>query len=258
MRPNRPIRFQLQRHPVLVALAIAACLILISRPAAAEQRAEESEVIVERPVVVVRTGADEHGFTWTMTGRRSFLGVQTVDLTPELRQYFGVPQEAGVLVAKIVEDSPAAASGLQVGDIISSVDGEDIVSPSDLARGVSHQDPGSSVDLEVWRDGKVQTMQSTLMERQAQAVDIRHFRSPDVRIHRLELDEAELEGAIELETATLNRAIERLNREMDSPEWHSKVHSFTEHQETLMQRIETLEQRLREMEEELRSLEEDD
>jgi len=243
---------------ILIGLSLATCLTFFSYPAiAAEEQDQETEVGADRQVVVVRSTGRHPDFTWTVAGGRSFLGVQTVDLTPELREHFGVPRGAGVLVAKIVEESPAAASDLEVGDIISAVDGEDIVSPSNLARAVGHHEPGDVIDLDVWREGRIWQLQATLIERQGPAVDIRQFRLPLARLESWELGDTELEGAIELETETLNMAIERLNKELDSPEWHARVHTFKEHQGTLMKRIELLERRLRELEEELEELADD-
>jgi hypothetical protein len=243
---------------VLVATGLAICLPLFGNPATAEEHDQERHVTVDRPVVVVRSATNHPNLTWSVAGSRSFLGVQTVDLTPELREHFGVPRQAGVLVARIVEESPAAASNLEVGDIISAVDGEDIVSPSDLARAVGHHDSGDVIDLEIWRQGTILQLQATLVERQRPAVDIRQFHLPQARLEGLELSETELEGIIELEAETLNMAIERLNEELDSPEWHARVHTFKQHQGTLMKRIELLEKQLKDLEEELQRLAADD
>lgn len=238
---------------VLVATGLAICLPLFVNPATAEEHDQERHVTVDRPVVVVRSATHHPNFTWSVAGSRSFLGVQTVDLTPELREHFGVPRDAGVLVAKIVAESPAA-SNLEVGDIISAVDGEDIVSPSDLARAVGRLESGDVIELEIWRQGTILQLQATLVERQGPAVDIRQFHLPRARLEGLELSETELEGIIELEAGTLNMAIERLNEELDSPEWHARVHTFKEHQGTLMKRIELLEKQLEDLEEELQKL----
>lgn len=240
----------------LVGGVLAVGLAILAPPATAQE--DDREVILRHPVVVVRGGEHGHGFTWAFAGTRAFLGVQTVALTRELREHFGVPPEAGVLVAKIVDDSPAAAAGLEIGDIISAVDDAPIETSSSLAQALRRQAAGDDVGLEVWRDGRVLSISATLVEREAPAVDIRQFRLPEGGVRQWEWDETELEGAIELEIETFNRAIERLNEELDNPEWHSRIHSFKEHQGTLMKRIEVLEGKLREMEEELRRLEKAD
>ena len=95
----------------------------------------------------------------------AFLGVQLSDLTPELRAHFGVPEDAGVMVGKLVDDSPALRAGLEVGDIVTAVDGEPVASAPALARAVRGREDGDTVMLEVWRDGRMQKLGVTLEER---------------------------------------------------------------------------------------------
>lgn len=106
-----------------------------------------------------------HAFSMPHHGKGGFLGVATTELTPELRSHFGVPEEAGVLVAKVVDDSAAARAGVQVGDILTAVAGGAVESTGDLIRAVRKLEPGSAVDLELWRDGTLQTLGATLGER---------------------------------------------------------------------------------------------
>ncbi len=244
--------------PVQIRIALALTIGLAVVPANATQSpGEEERVVVERPLVVVRSDTHGPGHVWTMGGSHSFLGVQTVDLTPELRQHFGAPSDSGVMVAKIVDDSPAAASDLRVGDIITSLGEVEIDSPGDLARAVRHREIGEVVDLEVYRDGAPMGVETTLAERRGAAIDIRQFRIPDVDLEGFSFSDEDLEGVIELRVETFNEAIEKLNEEMASPEWHTRLHSFREHQGALMDRIEELEERLQELEAELEGLGDD-
>lgn len=98
-----------------------------------------------------------------------FLGIMLTDLTPELRTHFGVPEDAGVLVAKVIDDSPAQRAGLQVGDVITLVDAESVASGGELARQIAGHAAGETVALEVWRDGRAQRLGATLEERQGTA-----------------------------------------------------------------------------------------
>lgn len=107
-----------------------------------------------------------HAFSIGHHGKGGFLGVATTELTPELRRHFGVPEDAGVLVSKVVDDSAAAAAGVQVGDILTAVSGEAVESTGDLIRAVGKHQPGAAVDLELWRDGTMETLGATLGERQ--------------------------------------------------------------------------------------------
>lgn len=99
-------------------------------------------------------------------GGGAFLGVQLSDLTPELRTHFGVPEDAGVMVGKLVDGSPAFRAGLEVGDIVTAVDGEPVASASALARAVRGHEDGNTVVLEVWRDGQMRKISATLEERE--------------------------------------------------------------------------------------------
>lgn len=241
----------------LIGVAVVALAgISIALPLGAQEDTDEHVTVGTRPVVVVRN-AKESAFAWSVEGSRAFLGVQTVELTPELRQHFHVPPEVGIMISKITSDSPAAQCGLQVGDILTSVDREPISSSDELVMAIGGSEIGTSSLLEIWRDGKVQTLTATLVKHEGPWVDIRQFHLGDHHgLH--EVTEGQLEDAIEIETETFNMAIERLNQAMDSPEWHERVYRFKEHQGDLMERIETLEQRLKELESELENLPSED
>ena len=99
-------------------------------------------------------------------GGGAFLGVQLSELTPELRTHFGVPDDAGVMVGKVVDGSPALRAGLEVGDIVTAVGGEPVASASALSRAIRGHEDGDTVVLEVWRDGQVQKLDATLEERE--------------------------------------------------------------------------------------------
>ena len=99
-------------------------------------------------------------------GGGAFLGVQLSELTPELRAHFGVPDDAGVMVGKVVDDSPALRAGLEVGDIVTAVGDKPVASASALARAIRGNEDGDTVVLEVWRDGQVQKIDATLEERE--------------------------------------------------------------------------------------------
>ncbi len=60
------------------------------------------------------------------------LGVQLVETTQELRRHLGGSESEGVLVSKVLVGTPASGSGVKVGDLIVSVDGEPVASASAL------------------------------------------------------------------------------------------------------------------------------
>jgi S1-C subfamily serine protease len=91
-----------------------------------------------------------------MAASRGRLGVRVQDLTEELAGYFGV--KAGVLVAGVEADAPAAKAGIKAGDVITAVNGQAIAEPGELRREVAKVEDGKTADLSVTRDKKPLTL----------------------------------------------------------------------------------------------------
>jgi len=89
---------------------------------------------------------------------RPKLGVQLVETTPELRVFLGGTEDAGVLVGKVMSDMPAKAAGVEVGDLIIAVDGDEIESSGDLIDALSDTD-GRTIRVQVVRDHHVKTIE---------------------------------------------------------------------------------------------------
>ena len=94
-----------------------------------------------------------------------YIGVNPLRMTPELRQHFGAPKEAGVLVSGVEKDGPAAKAGLKVGDIVTAVDGSQVDSVRDLVRSVRRKKDGDTVKVDVIRDRTPQTLTVTVAVR---------------------------------------------------------------------------------------------
>jgi serine protease Do len=85
---------------------------------------------------------------------RGWLGVAMQPLTPALASAIGHPAAKGVIVDKVMDDSPAAKAKLREGDVITAFNGEAITGPRDLAMDVANAAGGSAVKLTILRDGK--------------------------------------------------------------------------------------------------------
>ncbi|ADU66497.1 protease Do [Desulfurispirillum indicum S5] len=97
---------------------------------------------------------------------RGWLGVSLQRLTPELARSMGAGAETtGVLVTSVEPDQPAQRGGLREGDIITSFDNQRIDRYQDIFRFVARATPGSTVPMEILREGRRQTLRVTLGER---------------------------------------------------------------------------------------------
>ncbi|RPD84194.1 DegQ family serine endoprotease [Neisseria weixii] len=94
--------------------------------------------------------------------QRGQLGVIIQEVSYDLAKSFNLDRASGALIAKVMPNSPAQQAGLQVGDIVRSVNGEEVRSSSDLPVMVGAMPPGKEVKLEVWRKGKKISVNVTL------------------------------------------------------------------------------------------------
>ena len=111
-------------------------------------------------------------------GSRGFIGVTLVEITPELRAHYGAPKEAGVVVSGVEADTPAGKAGIQVGDVITSVDGNRVRWTGDVSRAVRDKKGGETVEIELFRDRSPRKVTVTVEERKGRerSFDFRDFR----------------------------------------------------------------------------------
>lgn len=95
-----------------------------------------------------------------MMGAR--LGVGVVNLNAETAESEGVDVTEGALVQEVVEDSAAEVAGLQVGDIITAVNGEVVDEEHTLRDRLFAYEPDDTVTLSVLRDGETLDVEATL------------------------------------------------------------------------------------------------
>ena len=110
----------------------------------------------------------------------AYIGVRTEPIYPQLAERLNLPTDSGALIASVTSGGPAEQAGLQGsdqtihfqgqqvdvgGDVITAVDGDKIVNETDLPRLIARHDPGDTVNVEIIRDGKRQTVDVKLGER---------------------------------------------------------------------------------------------
>ncbi|MDY6945625.1 MAG: Do family serine endopeptidase [Pseudomonadota bacterium] len=95
---------------------------------------------------------------------RSRIGVSIQDVNAQLAESFGLDRPRGALVGMVEDDGPGEKAGIKAGDVILKVDGTEIETSSQLPGMIAAKKPGSSVELEVWRDGGVKRLSAKPVE----------------------------------------------------------------------------------------------
>lgn len=96
---------------------------------------------------------------------RGWFGVQIQEVSPDIAEGLGMSEPHGALVASVMPDSPAAASGVQAGDVVVRYDGKEIAKMRDLPRLVATTPAGTEVEIVVLRDGRERTLDTTIVAR---------------------------------------------------------------------------------------------
>ena len=199
-------------------IIFTALTLLIAATAFAETPQRHTRTLVVKDGKVITDEQDGIPFdNILLGGPRAFIGVSLAGLTPELREYFGAPKDAGVMVESVQDDSPADKAGIKVGDIVLSADGKDVKWAGDLRAALRDKKEGDSVRLEVLRGHSRQTIVTTVKERETPRM--------------LQLDE--LPGVI------------------GTPEWRARIERFGGDCGDLQNRIKELETRLKDLEKKL-------
>ncbi|MCG0277377.1 MAG: trypsin-like peptidase domain-containing protein [Thermanaeromonas sp.] len=125
------------------------------------------EVIGINSVKIATTGVEGMGFAIPINDARPileqlirqgyvsrpFLGVYNLkEITPEMAEWYNIP--AGLFVGGVLPDSPASRAGIKVEDIITKIDGQQVLTYGDLDRALVHKKPGEQVALTLYRRAK--------------------------------------------------------------------------------------------------------
>lgn len=259
----RTIRTSWQTWTILALSAVFAL------PLTADESGER--IVVESkikncPVVI---GEDGQNVQFLDLSKRGFLGVEVTSLTAELRQHFGVGDDEGVMVSRLVDDGAAMAAGLQVGDIITRVDGRSIDSSHSLGKAIRGHEGGDAVDIEYWRNGRAQSQAVTLAAREVCAFDVgNYFEGVDweelaamgARVEEDVLRNIDWEQfgemGVRISEDALAIALDSLQGVLKDGDWEKALADELEHVEVLdmgrlEERMERVQERLERLEEQL-------
>ena len=85
---------------------------------------------------------------------RGYLGVGIQDVDEALAESFGLEKAGGVLITDVQDDTPASKAGVKSQDVLVKLDGIDLQDTQDLRNRIAQTIPGTTVVLDIVRDGK--------------------------------------------------------------------------------------------------------
>jgi serine protease Do len=114
-----------------------------------------------------------------------YLGVQLADITADRARALKLDEERGVEVVKVEPGSPAESAGIKAADVLLSYNAENILGAQQLGRLVSETPEGRKVKIQLWRDGRMQTVYAVIAEahwpRVFPGADL-NIQMPDIRV----------------------------------------------------------------------------
>lgn len=117
------------------------------------------------PIDDVKTGIESVKETGEII--KPYLGVRYLNVNANIAEEFDLPVEQGAYLfasqgSPIIDDSPAEEAGLEFGDIITHVDGEEVTDRNVLATLIGKHEVGEDITLTILRDGDEQEVAATL------------------------------------------------------------------------------------------------
>lgn len=149
-------------------------------------------------------------FSFVLAGS-SRSGLLVENLTPQLGEFFGAKDGAGVLVRSVEKGSPAEAAGFKAGDIIIRVEQENVADRGDW-RSTMRTHRSGKVSIGIIRDKKEQTLSLALPEAKEQSSVWRMLDPEEMEFDVPDLDELE---DMEIEINRLGPELERLKPKME-------------------------------------------
>jgi serine protease DegQ len=115
------------------------------------------------PVSTARSVLESIITTGTVT--RGWIGVEPQDVTPEIAESFGLEQKSGAIVAGVLKNGPADRAGVKPGDILVSVNGQEITDTTRLLNVIAQIKPGTAAKVHLVRKGREIDLDVTIGKR---------------------------------------------------------------------------------------------
>ncbi len=109
-----------------------------------------------------------------------YIGVLVTDISEQLRDYFGINDDRGVLVTEVSEDSPAEKAGIKAGDIIIEAANNDVADFNDLKESIADKAEGEIVNITLIREKKIKQIDVAVAEHTNK--NKLFFKAPDISI----------------------------------------------------------------------------
>lgn len=157
-----------KRNILIASGAAALSLVLIALPSPSKMShhpaSDPQEPAIAPPAPPQEPSAPQmHRMVVSLDGdSNGWLGVETQEVTPDTVKNLKLPAERGVVIGKVMPDSPAAKAGLKENDVVTQVNGETVQGAVQFRRIIHEIPAGRRVQLTIWRDGRSQTIEPTL------------------------------------------------------------------------------------------------
>jgi len=142
---------------------------------------ELQEPLIQKDDVTIFVDGDGTGW----------LGVETQEVTADKAKELKLSAERGVVLGKIIPDSPAAKAGLKENDVVTEINGQRVEGAAQFRRMLHEIPAGRTVQLTVWRDGHSQILSATLGKSEERRQSLKMlaptpgafaFRMPDMNV----------------------------------------------------------------------------
>lgn len=155
------------------------------------------------PVDIVRKVVDDiiqYGVV-----QKAFFGADVIDLNASIAQQLGVDDYKGVAISYLQKEGAALKAGLQKGDIILKINGENVNSHSDFDELISYYSPGELIEVQYKRNTKIRTTELQLTNREGNTeLIIRETYTSDPlgasleRVSRVEADLLNIDSGVKI------------------------------------------------------------